>query len=114
MTGAISHFQDDTIFVHWFYGGNESTQTNGPLDDVGELHQGSKTMFLKNPSALDEVPEAVEDVKVLELLNQDVDLPAYDNTLYWCRIFKFNEFVERSQLIKVSRFDRCLSADPSN
>lgn len=62
---------------------------------------GSQPMFLVNPRTSDYIPEPKEDIKVLELLNFDVDLPKFDDTLYWCRIFKINEFLDKSQLIKV-------------
>lgn len=36
-----------------------------------------------------------------ELLNEDVKLPAME-TLYWCKVFEFQEFSQKQHLVKVS------------
>lgn len=38
---------------------------------------------------------------VFELLNEDVKLPAME-TLYWCKVFEFQEFAQKQHLVKVS------------
>lgn len=38
---------------------------------------------------------------VFELLNEDVKLPAME-TLYWCKVFEFQESVQKQHLVKVS------------
>lgn len=40
---------------------------------------------------------------VFELLNEDVKLPAME-TLYWCKVFEFQEFSQKQHLVKVSYF----------
>ena len=41
-------------------------------------------------------------IKVLEMRNQDVELPRYDETLYWCKMFKLNDIVRKHHIVKVS------------
>lgn len=74
-----------------------------PIENIAGAEGGSRLMFLKNPSSVNSINEPAENIKVLELLNMDVELPPYDDTLYWCKIFKINDFMERSQLIKARK-----------
>lgn len=41
-------------------------------------------------------------VHISELRNDDVKLPAMD-TLFWCKVFEFQEFSQRQHLVKVSK-----------
>lgn len=75
----------------------------GSIQNVSRMHRGSRAMFLKNANRFEEIPEPSEDIKVMELMNIDVELPPYDDTLYWCRVFRVNDFTEKSHLIKVRR-----------
>lgn len=38
---------------------------------------------------------------VIEALNEDVQLPLSDDTLYWCKVFQFEDFSQKQHLIKV-------------
>lgn len=96
--------------MHWFYGANEPTPANilEPIANMSRIEWGSRLMFLKNPSGMNDINEPADTIKVLELMNLDVEMPPYDDTLYWCKIFKINEFMDKSQIIKVRRkFFRC-------
>lgn len=44
---------------------------------------------------------ATSKLHVFELLNEDVKLPAME-TLYWCKVFEFQEFSQKQHLVKVS------------
>lgn len=39
---------------------------------------------------------------IFEVLNEDVRLPQGDDTLYWCKIFEFEDFSQKQHLVKVS------------
>lgn len=108
-TLSLPQTQDNTIYVHWFGAIEPDTsefgamELSGPINNISQLHQGGRPLFLLHPtSSFSDIPEPRNTVRVLELLNTDVDLPPYDDTLYWCKVFRVTEFMERSQLIKVS------------
>lgn len=39
---------------------------------------------------------------IFEVLNEDVRLPQGDDTLYWCKVFEFEDFSQKQHLVKVS------------
>lgn len=39
---------------------------------------------------------------IFEALNEDVRLPQGDDTLYWCKVFEFEDFNQKQHLVKVS------------
>lgn len=39
---------------------------------------------------------------ILEVLNEDVQMPLGDDTSYWCKVFEFEDFSQKQHLIKVS------------
>lgn len=39
---------------------------------------------------------------IFEALNEDVRLPQGDDTLYWCKVFEFEDFSQKQHLVKVS------------
>lgn len=70
------------------------------------LATSSPSSSLSATSAqLTELPSqlATSKLHVFELLNEDVKLPAME-TLYWCKVFEFQEFSQKQHLVKVSYF----------
>lgn len=43
-------------------------------------------------------------LKIIELRNQDVELPQGDDTLYWCKMFKLQDIDQKSHVVKVLYF----------
>lgn len=43
-------------------------------------------------------------MKIMELRNQDVELPQGDDTLYWCKMFKLKDIDQKSHVVKVIWF----------
>lgn len=46
---------------------------------------------------------------MLELRNQDVELPQADETRFWCKMFELQDFRQKHHLIKVCVFIACVS-----
>lgn len=42
-----------------------------------------------------------ERIRMLELRNEDVELPDGDDTLYWCKMFKLEDINRKHHLIRV-------------
>ena len=40
-------------------------------------------------------------IKILEMRNQDVELPTYETSLHWCKMFKLNDIVRKHHIVKV-------------
>lgn len=105
--------QNDTMRVIFMYHELEPTRglvIAGNLPDPAAAFRGYRSLFLTqkpHQDALEGVSEAaVAEVAataslVLELRNEDVELPAGDDTLYWCKMFKLEDITEKSHVIKV-------------
>ncbi|XP_049539223.1 MOXD1 homolog 2-like [Anopheles darlingi] len=61
--------------------------------------KGSRSLFLTQRSSQDELVNAPS-ISVLELRNEDVELPESDESLYWCKIFKLDDFVQKHHLVR--------------
>lgn len=96
--------QGDTIRLHYFYADDEPHSAG---DDGSHLlqtyYRGSQSIYLMNFNNLDELQPATDGAyEVIELLNDNVELPPNDDTLYWCKMFKLEEFQQKVHIIKVS------------
>lgn len=47
-------------------------------------------------------PLREERIRILELRNEDVELPNGDDTLYWCKMFKLEDINRKHHLVRVS------------
>lgn len=79
----------------------------GNLPDPAAAFRGYRSLFLtqkphKDPSeGVAETAAPEEASAILELRNEDVELPAGDDTLYWCKMFKLQDVNQKSHVIKV-------------
>lgn len=94
-------FQNDTMRVIFMYSKEKpqkgSTELPGPL----EAFKGSRSVFLTQRTNQQPLANAA-DVNILELRNEDVELPESDESLYWCKIFKLDDFHQKHHLVRVS------------
>lgn len=76
----------------------------GNLPNPQEAYKGYRSLFLTQKShrresmAIDTDPN----VKILELRNEDVELPQADDTIYWCKMFKLQDIYQKIHMVKVS------------
>lgn len=73
----------------------------GSLPSPSEAFKNVRPMFLlqrviDNPIKLD------DKVTILELKNEDAELPDEDNSIYWCKMFKLTDIHRKHHIIKVS------------
>lgn len=76
----------------------------GNLPNPQEAYKGYRSLFLTQKP---HQPESIgidtdPHVKILELRNEDVELPQGDDTLYWCKMFKLQDIYQKSHVVKVS------------
>lgn len=76
----------------------------GNLPNPQEAYKGYRSLFLtQKPHQRESMAIDVDPyVKVLELRNEDVELPQGDDTLHWCKMFKLQDIYQRSHVVKVS------------
>lgn len=96
---------NDTMRVIYIYHDEEprgSQYAPGSLPDPAEAFKQARSLFLtqrvnQSPIKLD------ARMKIMELRNQDVELPAEGYILHWCKVFKLNDINRKHHLIRVSR-----------
>uniref|UniRef100_A0A182TK92 Uncharacterized protein n=1 Tax=Anopheles melas TaxID=34690 RepID=A0A182TK92_9DIPT len=94
---------NDTMRVLFLYSKEKPRSgPNAPLPQPLVAFKGSRSIFLTQRSAQDELSNAPS-VSILELRNEDVELPDSDESLYWCKIFKLDDFAQKHHLVRVSR-----------
>lgn len=72
----------------------------GNLPDPKAAFKGYRSLFLiQKPQQ----PELGANIKIIELRNQDVELPQGDDTLHWCKMFKLQDINEKSHVVKVNK-----------
>lgn len=76
--------------------------TPGSLPDPMEAYKQTRSLFLTQRVSQASI-RIDSRTKVMELKNQDVELPQNGDTLYWCRTFKLNDITRKHHLIRVSR-----------
>lgn len=76
----------------------------GNLPNPPEAYKGYRSLFLTQKSHQRESMAIDTDafVEILELRNEDVELPQADETLYWCKMFKLQSIYQKSHVVKVS------------
>lgn len=75
--------------------------TPGSLPDPMEAYKQTRSLFLTQRVSQASI-RIDSRTKVMELKNQDVELPQNGDTLYWCRTFKLNDITRKHHLIRVS------------
>lgn len=104
---SIALPQNDTMRVIYMYDENDPRHGSvvpGNLPNPQESYKGYRSLFLTQKP---HQPESIgidgdPHVKVLELRNEDVELPQGDDTLYWCKMFKLQDIYQKSHVVKVS------------
>lgn len=99
--------QNDTMRVIYMYDENDPRHGSvvpGNLPNPQESYKGYRSLFLTQKPHQPESTGIDGDphVKVLELRNEDVELPQGDDTLYWCKMFKLQDIYQKSHVVKVS------------
>lgn len=74
----------------------------GSLPSPGDAFKNIRPMFLlqrviDNPIKLD------GKIKILDLKNEDAELPEEDQSLYWCKMFKMTDIQKKHHIIRVCK-----------
>ncbi|XP_062559085.1 MOXD1 homolog 2-like [Armigeres subalbatus] len=93
---------NDTMRVIYMYHDEEprgSQYAPGSLPDPAEAFKQARSLFLtqrvnQSPIKLD------ARMKIMELRNQDVELPSEGGTLHWCKVFKLSDINRKHHLIR--------------
>uniref|UniRef100_A0A182SD80 Uncharacterized protein n=1 Tax=Anopheles maculatus TaxID=74869 RepID=A0A182SD80_9DIPT len=94
--------KNDTMRVLFLYSKEKPQKgSNVTLPQPLVAFKGSRSIFLTQRSSQDELLNAPS-VSILELRNEDVELPDSDESLYWCKIFKLDDFAQKHHLVRVS------------
>jgi hypothetical protein len=97
-------FQNDTIRIIYMYYDDEPKRGRvvpGSLPNPAEAFKTSRAVYLTQYASQEPLPLDAK-AQILELKNQDVELPQDDNSLHWCKMFKVNEIVNKHHMIRVS------------
>lgn len=78
----------------------------GNLPEPAAAFKGYRSLFLIQKPNQQEAPSIDQisiqnNIKTIELRNQDVELPQGDDTLHWCKMFKLQDITQKSHVIKV-------------
>ncbi|XP_055600153.1 MOXD1 homolog 2-like, partial [Uranotaenia lowii] len=93
---------NDTMRVIYMYHDEEphgSSYTPGSLPDPAEAFKQARSLFLTQ--RVNQTPIKLDArMKIMELRNQDVELPQADHTLHWCKMFKLSDINRKHHLIR--------------
>ncbi|EDS28432.1 conserved hypothetical protein [Culex quinquefasciatus] len=96
--------KNDTMRVIFMYHDEEphgSSYTPGSLPDPAEAFKQARSLFLTQ--RVNQAPIKLDArMKIMELRNQDVELPRADNTLHWCKMFKLSDINRKHHLIRAT------------
>lgn len=112
------------IFMYHEHEPTRGSVIAGNLPDPAAAFRGYRSLFLNQMPAhqdaltgglVEASPAGVPEQPplTLELRNEDVELPAGDDTLYWCKMFKLQDISQKSHVIKVLYKLRCCIASCS-
>lgn len=104
-----SSLQNDTMRLLYMYHAQDPPHGSvrpGTLPDPARAFRPYRPMVLMQRAQLP-MPSPTHDerVRVLELRNEDVELPAGDLPLFWCKMFKLEDINRKHHLIRVRIFD---------
>lgn len=71
---------------------------NGALPNFSKAFKDYRPLYITQK--FQQIP--VQRTRVLDLRNEDVELPIGDDTLYWCKMFKLEDINRKHHLIRVS------------
>ncbi|XP_055371839.1 MOXD1 homolog 2, partial [Condylostylus longicornis] len=92
---------NDTMRIIFMYSKSEpwhGAVKAGSLPNPLEAFKESRSLYLTQKFQ----PRPLQDdrVRMLELRNEDVELPSGDDTLYWCKMFKLDDIKGKHHLIR--------------
>ncbi|XP_058465517.1 MOXD1 homolog 2-like [Malaya genurostris] len=93
---------NDTMRVIFMYSKQKPIKGStlpGTLPAPLEAFRGSRSVFLTQRTNQHPLPNP-SSISILELRNEDVELPESDESLYWCKIFKLDDFHEKHHLVR--------------
>lgn len=98
-------FQNDTMRLLYMYHAQDPPHGSvrpGTLPDPARAFRPYRPMVLMQRAQLQLPSPHDERVRVLELRNEDVELPGGDTPLFWCKMFKLEDINRKHHLIRVS------------
>lgn len=101
------YLQNDTMNIVFVYHEDEPQRglvVPGSLPNPSDAFKSIRPMFLlqrviDSPIKLD---DSSNSVRVLELRNEDAELPEEDNSIHWCKMFKVTDIQRKHHIIRVS------------
>ncbi|XP_053685794.1 MOXD1 homolog 2-like [Sabethes cyaneus] len=93
---------NDTMRVIFLYSKEKPTKGStlpGSLPAPLESFKGSRSVFLTQRTSQHPLQNPAS-INILELRNEDVELPESDESLYWCKIFKLDDFHQKHHLVR--------------
>lgn len=74
------------------------------MPNLIEMYKGAQNLLLNQKRKRQStIKFDAQSMRVLELRNQDVELPQDDDTIYWCKIFKLPvDLKTKHHIIRVS------------
>ncbi|XP_039432205.1 MOXD1 homolog 2-like [Culex pipiens pallens] len=93
---------NDTMRVIFMYSREKPAKGStlpGTLPGPLEAFKGSRSVFLTQRTNQHALPNSAS-LGILELRNEDVELPESDESLYWCKIFKLDDFHQKHHLVR--------------
>lgn len=105
---SLIYFQNDTMRILYMY--NEQDPPHGSakpgrLPDPASSFRPYRPMLLTQRASSQY--EHFDHIRILELRNEDVELPGTDDTLIWCKMFKLEDMKHKHHLIRVSSTSMC-------
>lgn len=92
--------QDDTLYVSSLSSSSSTTLTSSSPSSTSTVSLSAASSASRNAKDA-QLPISNNKLHIFELLNEDVKLPTMD-TMYWCKVFEFQEFSQKQHLVKVS------------
>ncbi|KAK7072077.1 DBH-like monooxygenase protein 1 [Halocaridina rubra] len=84
----------DTTRIIWAYSDEDP---KGDMDMLMHSHRGTKSIYLREPTF--ELPQFSEEIKTVEFLASNVELPDDLDTMYWCQIYKFPDLKSKHHML---------------
>ena len=77
--------------------------SRGSLPRPLDSYQGYRSLYLQQRVSHEKFFKFDPKLNILELKNDDVELPKMDSTLYWCKMFKLSDMPKKQHIVRVSR-----------
>lgn len=97
--------QNDTMRVIFMYSSEEPRNgavARGSLPKPLDAYQGYRSVYLQQRVSHEKFFKFDPKLNILDLKNEDVELPKMDSTLYWCKMFKLSDMPKKQHIVRVS------------